>query len=121
MEDQDTASDEDEDEDGGNDTPIETKLIRMCRRKFKRKNQTYLLRVLRPSRPRKSSVAGRNNRDRDDFFQSGRRAGTWRQGKAFDEEEWKKWEERDRLESIRLFIYITGEDGEGDNGKASHR
>jgi hypothetical protein len=75
----------------------------MCRRKFKRKNQTH-------------SVERRNDGDRDDFFQSGRRAGMGMQGKAFNEEALKKWEERDRSESIRLFIYITGEDGEGDNG-----
>jgi hypothetical protein len=65
----------------------------MWRRKFKRKNQTNLLRVLRLSRPRKSSVERRNDGDRDDFFQSGRRAGMGMQGKAFDEEELKKWEE----------------------------
>jgi hypothetical protein len=37
-------------------------------------------------------------------------------GKAFDKEELKKCEERDRLESTRLFTLITDEDGEGDNG-----
>jgi hypothetical protein len=61
-------------------------------------------------------VARRNNGGRDNFFQLGGRAGMWMRGKAFDEEELKKCEERDRLESIRLFIYIAGEDGEGDNG-----